>query len=105
VASRHPAYLRVGVPLENTENEKERKGLTVFLLHDPGLELDVLDDREQCMRHEYGCDSQSRDEDGTYVGLHAGGGKNGAKDTTYFSLYADDEDRSLARLLTAFASI
>ncbi len=66
----------------NTENEK----LTVFLLHDPGLELDVLDDREQCMRHEYGCDAQSRDEDGEYVGLHADhlGAYHGVSKTSFF---------------------
>jgi hypothetical protein len=96
----------VGVSLKNTEK--------AFLLHDPGLELDVLDDGERCIRYEYGPDAQSRDEDGAYVGLHVdhirvwarnSGGENGAKGTTCFFLYANDEDHSLAWLLTAFASI
>jgi hypothetical protein len=53
------------------ELEITNGGLTVFFLHEPGLELDVLDHCEQCVRHEYGRDAQSRYEDGEYVGLYA----------------------------------
>ena len=45
--------------------------LTVFLLHEPSLEFDILHHREQRMRHEYGRDAQSGYEDGEYVGLYA----------------------------------
>ena len=50
---------------------KKKAELTVFFLHDPGLELDVLHHCEQCVRHEYRRDAQSRYDDGEYVGLYA----------------------------------
>ncbi len=90
VAGRHLTCLHMGclsIPLSrNTENRENKTGLTVFLLFDPGLELDVLDDREQRMRHEYGCNAQSRDEDGEYVGLHADhlGAYHSISKTSYF---------------------
>ena len=55
----------------------EKKKLTVFLLHDPRLELDVPHDREQCVREEYGRYTEGAHENGEYVGLyadHLGGG-------------------------------
>ena len=43
--------------------------LTVFFLHDHGFILDALEQREQSVCQECGCDAESADEDDEDVGL------------------------------------
>jgi hypothetical protein len=61
----------ISLSRERENRNKKQNKLTVFLLHDPRLELDVPHDREQCVRQEYGRYTEGAHENGEYVGLYA----------------------------------